>query len=118
FCTWLWGQRTKQSNGWNVATRKAPASMLSFSKSIPCSIHCKTSRDFRPWWLKFSLRSNEDRRFLHRAEAPQRLQGCDRLRGNRVVAHSGRVDPVSHLRSAGVSDESCCREHRRWVAER
>src|SRR5207237_1594500 len=56
-CTWRWGKRVRLSNGLNAATRKAPGSMLSFSKSIRCWTHCKKSRDFRRWWLKFSLRT-------------------------------------------------------------
>jgi len=40
--------------------------------------------------------------FLRRIEAPQRLQGCGRVRGRRVAFASGVVDFLSRFRCAGM----------------
>ncbi len=57
---------------------------------------------------------SEDRQLLHRAEAAQRLQGGDHLRGGGVAPDPGSVDFASHIRSTRLGDEGFRRSSRVW----
>src|SRR5207248_9886375 len=63
-----------------------------------------------------SLPPHEDRQFLRRTEATQRLQGGRRLRGSRVAHDSGGIDFSSRVQRAAMGYANCPPHLGGWVS--
>src|ERR1700719_530271 len=83
--------------GWKnlTSSRTALVGILRLTRSTTA---CATSRVFRRWSKKFLARTYEDRQFLCRVEAAQRLQGRGGLHRRRLGAFRGGLAGFSSVR--------------------
>src|SRR5437763_12184796 len=113
--TQVWETRIKLLPGWKKIFRLAvdcwpgrdghqPSSRSAQTRASPTSCGAWDS-------------SYEDRQFLGRAEAAQRLQSCGRVRGHRLAVDSSSVDFLSSVQCAAMGDANCHPHSCGWVLD-
>src|SRR6266849_2013323 len=102
--------RRRHSAGLKKVIRIAPVMTLFTLESNRCSTHCAAIRASRnlseKFWRRRTDRRHESKELLRRAEAAQRLQGCDRLCSRGLAADAGRESDFSVLRNSELGRAS------------